>query len=246
MRSTVTRTAMYVLALGALLGCGHSRAKPVSSPAPVYGPMDVQPTSAVVTTAAGSSGRVASAALPPAQPTRQLVRRGRIDVEVTTLAPARERLERSASALGAQVTNATVQERERAEYVIRVPPERLDALMDSVAELGHVESRSVGVEDVTERVVDAEARLTALRASRDRLRQLFERASTTQDVIAVERELARVQAEIESLEARLTALRGQVALSELSVTLRQRPVLGPLGLLAAGLGHGLRKLVIWR
>jgi predicted nucleic acid-binding Zn-ribbon protein len=139
-----------------------------------------------------------------------------------------------------------VQEREGAEYVIRVPPDRLDTLKDAIAAFGRVQSRSVGIEDVTDRVIDIEARLGALRASRDRLRQLFDRATTTQDVIAVERELARVQAEIESLEARLAAFRGQVALSELSVSLRQRAVLGPLGLLAAGLGNGVRKLFVWR
>jgi hypothetical protein len=187
-----------------------------------------------------------AAAAPAAQPSRQLVRRGQIAVEVTALAAARERLEQSAGAFGAQITRATVQEHEGAEYVIRVPPDRLDTLMGSIAAFGRVQSRSIGVEDVTDRVIDIEARLGALRASRDRLRQLFDRASTTQDVIAVERELARVQGEIESLEARLATYRGQVALSELSVSLRQRAVLGPLGLLAAGLGNGVRKLFVWR
>ena len=86
----------------------------------------------------------------------------------------------------------------------------------------------------------------ALRATRDRLRQLLERAGNVQDVIAVERELARVQGEIESLEARLSVMRSQVALSELAVTLRQRPVLGPLGVVAAGAGTVLKKLFVWR
>ena len=219
-----TRAAVYYVALGALVACTKPHASAPLAPSPVATP----------------------AAVETAQPVRQLVRRGRMGVEVTSLGTASDRLERSANGFGAQVARATVEERERAEYFIRVPPDRLDALMDSVAALGDVESRSVGVEDVTERVIDAEARLNSLRASRDRLRQLLERAGTVQDVIAVERELARVQGEIESLEARLTALRGQVVLSELSVTLRQRPVLGPLGLLAAGLGTGVRKLFLWR
>ena len=232
------RAVVYWLALSGFLGCGHSRPSP--SPTPL--PADYNPTQVVAT-----SGAVAVRVPVPAdQPSRQLIRRGRMAVEVASLGAARERIEQSAVAFGAQVARATVEEREHAEYLIRVPPERLDALMDSIAALGHVESRSVGVEDVTDRVIDVEARLVALRASRDRLRQLFDRASTTQDVIAVERELARVQAEIESLEARLATLRGQVALSELSVTLRQRPVLGPLGVLAMGLGNGVRKLFIWR
>jgi hypothetical protein len=219
-----TRAAIYCVTLGALVACTQPRASAPLAPSPVAAPEAVE----------------------TAQPTRQLVRRGRIGVQVTSVATASEGLERSANGFGAQVTRATVEERERAEYFIRVPPDRLDALMDSVAALGDVESRTVGVEDVTERVIDAEARLNSLRASRDRLRQLLERAGTVQDVIAVERELARVQGEIESLEARLTALRGQVVLSELSVTLRQRPVLGPLGLIAAGLGTGVKKLFLWR
>jgi hypothetical protein len=224
MSRMATRAAVYCIALGALVACTTPRASAPLAPSPVAAPASVE----------------------SAQPSRQLVRRGRMGVQVTSLGTASDRLERSANEFGAQVTRATVEERERAEYFIRVPPERLDALMDSVAALGDVESRSVGVEDVTERVIDTEARLNSLRASRDRLRQLLDRAATVQDVIAVERELARVQGEIESLEARLTALRGQVALSELSVTLRQRPVLGPLGLLAAGLGTGVRKLFLWR
>ena len=238
MRRTATRALVYGPAVSALLGCGHSR--PAPQPAPQ--PSDYTPTRVVAT-----SGAVAVAApVPSTQPSRRLSRRGRIAVEVASVGTARERVEQSAGALGAQVTRATVEERDRADYVIRVPPERLDALMDSIATLGHVESRSVGAEDVTEQIIDVEARLGALRASRDRLRQLFERASTTQDVIVVERELARVQAEIESLEARLTTLRGQVALSELTVALRQRPVLGPLGYVAMGIGNGVRKLFIWR
>jgi len=219
-----TRAAVYCVALGAFVACTKPRALAPLAPSPLAVPAPIE----------------------SAQPSQQLVRRGRIGVQVTSLGVASDRLERSANGFGAQVTRATVEERERAEYFIRVPPDRLDALMDSVAALGDVEHRSVGVEDVTERVIDAEARLNSLRASRDRLRQLLERAGTVQDVIAVERELARVQGEIESLEARLAALRGQVALSELSVTLRQRPVLGPLGLLAAGLGTGVRKLFLWR
>ena len=236
-RRVATQAVICCLTLTGFLGCGHSR--PVVPNAPV--PVDYSPTTVVAT----SSAAVA-APTPTAQPTRQLARRGRIAVQVSALATARERLETIGGALGAEVSRATVDERERAEYVIRVPPERLDALMDSIATLGDVDSRSVSAEDVTDRVIDAEARLGALRASRDRLRQLFERASTTQDVIAVERELARVQAEIESLEARLATLRGQVALSELSIALRQRPVLGPLGYVAMGIGYGVRKLFIWR
>ncbi len=177
---------------------------------------------------------------------RELTRSGRVHATVERMDAARERLERAAAALGAQVSRLEAREERHAEYLLRVPPDRLEALMDSAAALGSVDVRTVVVEDVTEQVVDVEARLAALRASRDRLRQLLDRSASVTDVVAVERELARVQAEIESLEARLTALRGHVNLSDLTVQLEERRVLGPLGVVAVGLGQVVGKLFVWR
>lgn len=167
-------------------------------------------------------------------------------VEVDSVTGARTRLERAATALDAQVANLRADEKDRADYVLRVPADKLDALMDSAAALGTVQQRTVSAEDVTDRMVDAAARLISLRASRDRLRQLLDRATSVTDVVFVERELARVQSELESLEARMQALEGQVALSELSVHLRRRIVPGPLAVVALGAGKVISKLFIWR
>jgi predicted nucleic acid-binding Zn-ribbon protein len=169
-----------------------------------------------------------------------------VDVTVQRIAVAQQRFENAAGSLGAQVSRLDTRERQRAEYYVRVPPERLDALMDSAAVLGDVASRTVSAQDVTEQVVDVEARLSVMRASRDRLKQLMERGTSVTDVIAVERELARVQSEIESLEARLAALEGSIARSDLTVSVEQRHVLGPLGVVAVGAGKALGKLFVWR
>jgi hypothetical protein len=182
-----------------------------------------------------------------AQPVpRQIVRRGDMNVEVRDVAPARARLAHAAGVLGAQVARVETEQDERATYELRVPGDRLDALMDSVAALGAVKRRTASAQDVTDVVIDAEARLTSLRASRDRLRQLLDRAASVPDVITVERELARVQGDIESLEGRLAALRGQVAMSELSVELRRKVVLGPLGAFFKAIGTAIGKLFVVR
>ena len=177
---------------------------------------------------------------------QQIIRRGRVDVTVARITVAQQRFESAAGALGAQVSRLDAREQERAEYYVRVDPDRLDALLDSAAILGDVASRGVSAQDVTEQVVDVEARLGVMRASRDRLTQLMERGTTVTDVIAVERELARVQSEIESLEARLAALKGSVARSDLTVSMEQRRVLGPLGIIAVGIGKVFGKLFVWR
>jgi hypothetical protein len=53
-------------------------------------------------------------------------------------------------------------------------------------------------------------------------------------------------AEIESLEACLTALKGSVARSPLTVSMEPYRVLGPLGIVAVGIGKVAGKLFVWR
>ena len=189
--------------------------------------------------------RAASTLSPELVQDRQIVRNGQMVVEVTQLDAARTRFEQATASLAGHVVTSRSEDK-RAELLVRVPAARLHALMDSVSTLGDVEMRRVTSADVTDQLVDLEARLGAVRATRDRLRQLLERADEVQDVIAVERELGRVQADLESLEARLQLLRGQVAMSELSVRLRQEPVLGPLGVIVAGAAKLIGKLFVWR
>ena len=51
---------------------------------------------------------------------------------------------------------------------------------------------------------------------------------------------------IETMQASLDRLNSQVALSELSVTLQRRTILGPLGYVAKGLWWGISKLFVIR
>ena len=127
-----------------------------------------------------------------------------------------------------------------------MPSTSLDASLDSLARIGKVESRSITATDVTDEARDLDARVATLRATRDRLRQLLERAASVSDIAAVETQLARVQQDLETLEGRLKSMRTDVALSELALNIEQRHVLGPLGLVAAGLAWVVEKLFILR
>lgn len=174
----------------------------------------------------------------------QIIRRGEVGVTVAQVDDARRHLEHAAMVLGADIAHLEAHERESADYTFRVPPDRLEPLMDSAAALGAVGRRTINTDDVTAQVVDAEGRLTALRATRDQLQQLMNRAGSVQDVITVQRELAMVQQQIESLEGRLNAMRSEVALSELAVHLAQRHELGPVAVFLVGLGRLIGKLFV--
>lgn len=127
-----------------------------------------------------------------------------------------------------QVIHASTQnagtENARANLRLRAAPAWIARFREGLAaELqgagGTVISEQTGVEDLTTQIVDGEARLRARIALRDRLQAMLEqREARLEELIQVERELARVQADIESRESLIAALRLRVSMSELSVT----------------------------
>ena len=130
--------------------------------------------------------------------------------------------ERRHTARGGNFTTGTV--------TYRVPADEFDAFLATVNDSGTVVSAQQNVEDVTDEVVDLEARLQTLRAERDRLRELYQQANDTDEVLAVERRLSDVQTEIERAEARLASLERRVALSTVTVEIREpRPGAPPEG-----------------
>jgi hypothetical protein len=105
--------------------------------------------------------------------------------------------------------------------IVRVPSENFDALVADARALGRVESAETNSRDVSGQLVDIEARLESLRAERDQLRTLYRQANTTDDVLAVQRELSDVQREIERLEAHQRSLEDRVAYSTLTLRLEE-------------------------
>ncbi|WP_348608166.1 DUF4349 domain-containing protein [Halobaculum rarum] len=105
--------------------------------------------------------------------------------------------------------------------VLRVPSGNYSGAMEAINETGEVRSVDQSTQDVTSQIVDLEARLESLRAERDRLRELYDRANDTEDVLAVQRELSDVQTEIERTEAQLQSLERRVAYSTITVELRE-------------------------
>ena len=180
------------------------------------------------------------------QVAQQLIRRGDMALQVEDVSATARRVERLATAMGGIVAQSSDDGKDDAHVQMRVPSDRLDATMDSVARFGHVERRGTNSQDVTEQLIDLDARIATLTATRDRLRQLMTRSDAIRDVLEVERELGRVQAELESLDRRATQLRGQVAMSDLSVKIDRRIVLGPIGQLFRGIGVVIGKLFVWK
>lgn len=159
---------------------------------------------------------------------RAMIRTGSVAVVVDDYGTASDEVRGVADTYDGFVTDSTRRTAEkynetwtRGHVTIRVPTDHFGAAYRDVQEVGEVRKASRDSKDVTDQLVDIEARLKNLRAERDRLRTLYEEANETEDVLRVQRELSRVQEQIERLEARQRQLKDQVAYATITVTIAE-------------------------
>ena len=116
-----------------------------------------------------------------------------------------------------------------ATVTVRVPSRSFETALRRFGKLGEVEYQSTSAEDVSDQMVDLEARLRHARAVERRLLRFLEATDTIREMLAVQDRLDQVQLEIEQLTAQLEALREVVAFSTITVSLRAegdpRPVI---------------------
>jgi hypothetical protein len=109
--------------------------------------------------------------------------------------------------------------RSQATLELRVPADRFTAVVDRLAGFGTEESRSIDTQDVTEEVVDLDARIASQLASVNRTRTLLAQAQTIAEIVSVEGELAKRESELASLQAKKRRLADLTSLSTITLTL---------------------------
>ena len=103
------------------------------------------------------------------------------------------------------------------QWVLHVPTDRFDAVLEGASQLGVPTNREVTAEDITEEYVDLSARLKSKQGIESRLLELVTKAGEVKDIVAVETELGRVREEIERIEGRLRFLADRVALTTITI-----------------------------
>lgn len=162
-----------------------------------------------------------------------IIRNGSVSIEVDSLETAIAAVRALATRLGGYVGNLSMSTGEyavrSATLEVKLPSARFEEAMNSLSPIGKVESSTSTAEDVGEEFVDITARMTTSRRLEERLVTLLAtRTGKLEDVLAVERELARVRQEIERYEGRLRYLRSRVAMSTLGVTVHEKaPLVNP-------------------
>jgi hypothetical protein len=161
-----------------------------------------------------------------------VIRTGQAFIEVDKVDPAIVKIRQLAAKVGGYITNSSISggrdQIRQATLELKIPAPRYDQAVDSLSAIGKVETVNSSAQDVGEEFVDVTARVNNSRRLEERLISLLaNRTGKLDEVLRVERELARVREEIERYEGRLRFLSARVAMSTLTITVHEpAPILG--------------------
>ena len=161
-----------------------------------------------------------------------VIRMGQAFIEVDKVDTAVLKIRQLTAQVGGYITNSSISgghdQIRVATLELKIPVTKYDQAVGSLSTIGKVETVNSTAQDVGEEFVDVTARVKNAGRLEERLITLLAtRTGKLDEVLRVERELARVREEIERYEGRLRYLSARVAMSTLSITVHEpAPILG--------------------
>ena len=119
-----------------------------------------------------------------------------------------------------QITPSSEKRQGSAKYVIRIPVANTDAFSKALNGIGNIISRSMTTNDVTLTYTDISARIATLEAQETRVRALMGNASSTSELLTLEKRLTEISSELTSLKNQLATLENKVNYSTFNITLK--------------------------
>ncbi|MCA8996259.1 MAG: DUF4349 domain-containing protein [Planctomycetaceae bacterium] len=209
----------FSLALLLTTGCGAQ-------------PMSGQPSVMVAQAQSGSGGTSAA----PISAPRMLIQTVELALVVDETEQTVQAIQDYTSSLGGYVESVDAQRYDQLMHytlTLKVPQEQLTAAVDHLKGLAkEVDREHLTTEDVTDRVVDLEARLKTLRATESELQALLaesrEQKRDAENIMAIYRELTEIRTQVEQFQGQLASLEQRVAFSTIQLTLRPSGLSAPV------------------
>lgn len=189
----------------------------------------------VAQTAPAAAGGAPKAADLPSEPgrARAVIRDAKLDVVVAEPQKAAAELsalvERKGGFVSSTDTTSPGKESEVVTVGLRAPAAEFQAILEGTRRTGRVLREEVRGKDVTEELVDLDARLRAQRAVEAQYLEILRQAKTVPDLLEVQKKLGEARADIERAEGRKRFLEDQVALSTFQIVLRKEQTASQVG-----------------
>jgi len=168
-------------------------------------------------------GLAVPTALTAADIGRDIVFRATVGVAVDDVAAAGREATQIVTSLGGIVfgQSSTVDPSPRTVLTFKILPEDFDDALEALAGVGELVEQTISAEDVTDRVVDLESRISTSEASVLRLRGFLEGATNVDVIADLERQLLDRETTLETLRGQLRTLRDQVSLATITLTITE-------------------------
>ncbi len=200
-------------------GVGRS-AQPAATPAPAEAPKST------------GSGGMGEQQPSPYQAGRMIIKNGQMGLVVEDTDRAVDDVTRIAVERGGYLIGletAMHEDYKTASVTVGVPVDEFENVQRAVRSIALrvVKDSATGV-DVSDQYVDTQSRLTNLEATQARIRKFLDQATTVEESLRVNAQLAEIEAQIEQVKGRLNYLKDRAAYSTLTVDIEpERPTPTP-------------------
>ncbi len=178
-----------------------------------------------------SSSSTEQSEIMPLQQERKVIFNAHLSLTVDQLKKASDKLNQlTTSYKGYIVEESTSTEGESlfGSMTVRIPQNQFHSFLDEAEAIGKGSSqKSITSSDVTEEYVDLSSRLKAKETVMKRLESFLDKATKTDDLLAISNDLSRVQEEIEQLKGRIQYLDNQSEFSTVTISIEQHKVTVP-------------------
>jgi glycine cleavage system regulatory protein len=196
--------------------------------------LDAKPMKAGTLTATTASVEEAKVSLPDPTPApkgvqdpRKIIRTAEVSIEVesydTTYTKLSELMTAEKGLVASANTNKAANGKISATVVLRVPPERFEAVLSKLKDFGTIRNQNVDSEDVTKAYIDLETRLKSKEILAERLKKLLsEGKGNVKELMEVEVQLGATNEAIESLKGEIKYYDNRIGLSTLTLNIAEK------------------------
>jgi len=181
----------------------------------------------ITNTDTGASTTVVTAQNPqtPDIADKKVIKTGTIDMRVNSVETAIGEIKTIAVQNGGDEVSSDFSKNgtyKEGYITVKVPVNQYDKTFEQIKKIAPlVTHESSQAQDVTAQFIDLESRIKNKKQHEEQLRSFFDKADKVDELIQIERELARVRTEIEQMEGQLKYLKDQTQYSTIDVTLSE-------------------------